>query len=263
MEHISSLLPQAHPWGGRILEYDTLPSTSTLAKELAAQGAPEGTVIVAGHQSAGRGRMGRSFSSPEGLGLYLSVILRPNCSPGRLMHLTCAVGLAACDAVEAVAGFRPGLKWANDLVWNRQKLGGILVENSLDERGNIAWAVVGIGINCAQTPADFPEALRPTAASLAMATGQPVSRRELAVALVSALEKMNRQLFQPAPIMARYRRDCVTLGQVVSVHSFRDIRHAKALAVDDAGALILEFEDGHRETVNSGEVSVRGMYGYT
>ena len=107
----------------------------------------------------GRGSRGRRFHSPAGSGVYLSVILRPVCDPGALMHLTCAAATAMCDAVEAACGFRPGIKWTNDLVFGRRKLGGILTELRLDHRGLVDFAIVGIGINCLQGPADFPEEL--------------------------------------------------------------------------------------------------------
>ena len=130
-EKILSHLPAECPWRDTLHWYSRTDSTNTQAKKLAKQGAPQGTVLVAGNQSAGRGRMGRSFQSPDGQGVYLSVILRPNCAPAELMHLTCAVGVAMINAVETVCSIRPQLKWINDLVIGSKKLGGILTELSL------------------------------------------------------------------------------------------------------------------------------------
>ncbi len=262
MTDYTSLLPQDFPWGKSIHAYASIPSTNTALKEMAAAGAPEGTVIIAEHQSAGRGRMGRSFSSPRGQGLYLSLLLRPGCKPEQLMHLTCAAGVAACDAVQALTQLRPGIKWANDLVVGKRKLGGILTEMGFDSLGNCAWVVIGIGINCAQLPEDFPEEIRPIATSLAMAVGKEVDRHVLAARLLEALEKMNRELLSPGPVMARYRRDCVTLGQPISIHRYDSVTHGIALAVEDEGALTVQLSDGSRESVATGEVSIRGMYGY-
>lgn len=259
---IFSSLPQGCPWGKRVYCYDTLPSTNTLAKELAAKGAEEGTVIIAREQTGGRGRLGRSFSSPAGLGLYLSVILRPNCKPETLMHLTCAAGLAAADAIEKAAGFRPGIKWANDLVWGRQKLGGILTELGFSGDGNVSWAVVGIGINCGHTPQDFPKDIRGIAASLSMAANRPIAPLEVAACLIPALEQMAENLWDAKAIMERYRKSCITLGQPIRLLRGDVQRTGKALQVEDDGALTVEFSDGCIETVASGEVSVRGMYGY-
>ena len=111
------------PWRDTLYWYDTIDSTNTRAKQLAKEGAPHGTVLIAGHQTGGRGRMGRTFQSPAGAGVYLSVILRPNCEPAQLMHLTCAAGVAMMDAVEAVSGIRPQVKWINDLVIHSKKTG--------------------------------------------------------------------------------------------------------------------------------------------
>lgn len=259
---IISLLPPAHPWADRIQYFDTIDSTNTQAKKLAAAGAPHGTVLIAGHQTGGRGRMGRTFHSPAGLGIYLSVILRPRCAPAELMHLTCAAGTAMCDAVESFAGFRPGIKWINDLVHQGRKLGGILTELSLDASGHVNYAVVGIGINCCHTIEDFPPEIRDMAGSLSMAAGKPISPARVAAAMIHSLCRMDRRLLVEKPaIMDRYRADCVTIDQEVRVMTDPP-RQGFALDVDDDGALVVRFDDGRTETVNAGEVSVRGMYGY-
>lgn len=242
---------------------DSVTSTNDILKQLARQGAPQGTALVAGHQSAGHGRRGRSFTSPQGMGVYLSMLLRPGCPPGELMHLTCAVAVAMCDAVEAAAGFRPGIKWTNDLVCGKRKLGGILTELLFDSAGTLEGCVIGIGINCAQQPEDFPVELRDMAASLSMIRGKPVSRACLAAAMLEALYRMEGSLLPgKSQMLATYRRDCVTLGQEVSLVRGDEIRHATALDIDSDGALLVRLPDGSIETVNSGEVSVRGMYGY-
>ena len=259
---ILSHLPSTHPWAENIHYFDTIDSTNTQAKRLAAAGAPHGTVLIAGHQTGGRGRMGRSFHSPAGLGIYLSVILRPDCSPGELMHLTCATGTAMCDAIEAVAGFRPGTKWINDLVHRSRKLGGILAEMSLSASGQVNHAVVGIGINCNHSPEDFPPEIRDIAGSLSMVSGDPVSPAKLAAAMIDSLWRMDQQLLaEKSGIMDRYRKDCVTIGREIQIMSDPP-KPGFAEGVDDDGGLIVRFTDGHRETVSAGEVSVRGMYGY-
>ena len=248
-----------HPWGGRIHYFDTIDSTNTRAKAMAAQGAPAGTVLIADCQTGGRGRLGRSFLSPAGTGIYMSVILRPDCPPARLMHLTCAAAVAACDAVEAAAGFRPGIKWTNDLVYGDRKLAGILTELSLSPAGNVDWAVIGIGINCCQKAADFDPAIRSFAGSVAMFA--PCDRARLAAALIDAFSRMD--LDRKEETMARYRIGCITLGREVSLlRSGAEVRHGRAVDIDSDGALVVEFTPGVPETVNSGEISVRGMYGY-
>lgn len=252
----------SHPWAGKLHWYDTIDSTNTEAKRLAEKGAPHGTICIADHQDGGRGRMGRSFHSPRGVGLYLSLLLRPECPAGELMHLTCATAVAACDAVEQVTGLRPGIKWTNDLVFGRKKLGGILTELSLGADGRVKYAVIGIGINCAQGATDFPEEIAGIATSLSLCTGHAVDRARVAAAVVEALSRMSETLHDPAAFLGRYRSSCITLGQEISLVRGEEVRHGKALDIDSQGALLVEFPDGHTEAVNSGEVSVRGMYGY-
>lgn len=251
------------PWGSRVQVLETIDSTNNRCKLLAAQGAPEGTVLVADCQTGGRGRLGRSFLSPPHQGVYLSVILRPQVFPRDLMHLTCAVAEAMCDAVERAAGFRPGIKWTNDLVSGQKKLAGILTELSVEaESGQVQYCVVGIGVNCAQRGEDFAPEIRDMAGSLHMVTGKPVDRNLLASEMVKALYAMNRDLLGDREgTIARYRRDCVTLGREVSVVKGTSVRHGRAVDVDSWGGLVVDFGEGP-ETVQAGEVSVRGMYGY-
>ena len=252
-----------YPWRDRVHSLPEVDSTNDRLKILSAQGAPHGTAVITDHQTGGHGRRGRSFLSPPGVGIYLSMLLRPECPPADLMHLTCAVGVAMCDAIEKAAGFRPGIKWTNDLVSDRRKLGGILTELRLDKNGNVDYAIIGIGINCCQREADFPEEIRTVAGSLAMVTGAPVDRARLAAAELEALHRMSSdRLPRKAQIMTRYRRDGITLGQEVSLVRGEEVRHGFAQGIDEDGALVVRFPDGHTEAVNSGEVSVRGMYGY-
>lgn len=252
-----------NPWRERIQFFDTITSTNDVLKQLALQGAPEGTTLVADCQTGGRGRMGRTFLSPSGVGIYLSVLLRPNCKPTELMHLTCASATAACSAIEQTSGFRPGVKWTNDIVYNKRKLAGILTELGLNQDGTTAYAIIGIGFNCNQQLRDFPDAIQDVAGSLKMVTGEETDRALLAAKMIEALYQMNRELLSDrAGILARYRQDCITLGQEISLVRGDEIRHGKALDVDENGALVVRYEDGTIEAVNSGEVSVRGMYHY-
>jgi len=261
-EILSCLSPQ-YPWGELLSFLPETDSTNTQLKRLAREGAPEGTALVSGHQTGGRGRKGRSFFSPEGLGIYLSILLRPKCEAAQLMHLTCATGVAMCDAMESITGRRPGIKWTNDLVYGKQKLGGILTELGFTPQGGLSYAVIGIGVNCCQQRADFPAEIRDMACSLAMMSGTEISRAQVAAAMLNALYQMNEVLLTGKETMFdRYRQDCVTLGKNVSLVRGEEVRHAYALNVDDSGALVVRLPDGLLETVNSGEVSVRGMYGY-
>lgn len=253
-----------HPWSSSIQVFDEVGSTNSLAKELAAKGAPAGTALIADQQRAGRGRMGRSFLSPGGVGIYLSVILRPVCRPHELMHLTCAAAVAMCGAVEQACGFRPGIKWTNDLVVNGRKLGGILTELSLNAKtGMVDHAVVGIGINCRQSAEDFDDSIRNMACSARMISGHDIDRNRLASEMIRWLSSMDRSLLSAKSAMLdRYRADCITLGRQISILRSEEVLHGTALGVDDEGALIVRLDSGEIQTVSSGEVSIRGLYGY-
>jgi BirA family biotin operon repressor/biotin-[acetyl-CoA-carboxylase] ligase len=259
-QSILDRLPSDHPWRDLLQVHERLDSTNTHARELARQGAPAGTVIIAQAQSAGRGRLGRSFHSPADTGLYFSLILRPDCKPEQLMHLTCAAAVAACDAVERSCGLRPGIKWINDLTLEGKKLGGILTELSFGGDGRVSSAVIGIGINVKKK--SFPRELQPIACSLADFAPQP-ELSALAAELMLSLEEMSRSLLPDrAGLMDRYRKDCITTGRQVRIIGADSIRTGLAEAIQDDGSLQVLFDDGQRKTVNSGEVSVRGLWDY-
>ena len=250
-ETLLSLIRTDCPFRGSLHWYDSIDSTNTRAKQLAREGAPHGTVVIAGSQSAGRGRLGRSFSSPPGSGAYLSVIMRPECQASQLMHLTCAAGVAACDALERLCGQRPGIKWINDLILDAKKLGGILTEMSIDPKtAQVQYAVVGIGVNCTAVPENVSD----------MATCLDVCPERVCAGLVEAFWQMDQSLWETEAVMEKYRKDCVTLGQPVKLMGTGQT--GTALDVTNEGGLVVALPDGSQITVNSGEVSVRGMYGY-
>ena len=186
-QEILKHLPREFPW--QVHWYNDLPSTNDLLKEMGKAGAPHGTIVIADSQSHGRGRLGRSFHSPAGNGIYLSVLLRPRCKAHALMHLTCAVAVAMCDAVQTATGFRPGVKWINDLVFGSKKLGGILTELHLTGEGDVAFCVIGIGINCKKSP--VAQELEHIVLSLEEAIGKEVDRFALMGAMLAALLQMN------------------------------------------------------------------------
>jgi len=250
-------LLSAHPWADQIIRLDTVDSTNTYAKQLARQGAPHGTVVLADHQTGGRGRLGRSFSSPAGLGVYCSVVLRCSAEPQRLFLLTPVMAEAARRAVERITGLQPAIKWINDLVLNGRKLCGILTELGPD------YAVVGIGINCNQLESDFPPELRQTAVSLSQALGHPAEREPVAAELIRQVQLAADGFLQnPVPWMTSYRQHCLTIGKDVQLIRNGEVRNAHVDDLDETGALLVTLPDGTKEQVFSGEVSVRGLYGY-
>lgn len=207
--------------------------------------------------------MGRSFFSPQSTGIYLSVILRYGCAAQSLMHLTCAAAVAMCDALEQAGNIRPRIKWTNDLVWGSKKLGGILTELGFENDGSVRFAIVGIGINCNAPVNGFPVEIREIATSLSEAAGKKLRTDTVAAAMITALHQMaNSLLTEKSAIMEKYRADCMTLGREIVIQKDGAASHGTATAIADDGALIVTLADGSQTVVNTGEVSVRGLYGY-
>lgn len=262
-EEVLSLLPPDHPWRDKFVFLPEVVSTNDEAKRLAEAGAPHGTAVLAGYQTGGRGRRGRTFQSPPGLGMYLSVILRPGCKGENLMHLTCAMALAVMNGVKEAAGIMPQIKWINDLVYENRKLGGILTEVATQPDGEVAYAIVGIGINCLQTARDFLPDIREMATSLRIACNQPISPGVLAANLLITLcETAEKLLTEKREIMKAYEENCITLGKEVQIIRGDTPYCGFAVRLDENGGLVIKNEKGTEETVNAGEVSVRGLYGY-
>lgn len=251
---------------GRVLCcFDEVDSTNTRAKQMAMEGAADGTVVVANCQSAGRGRMNRSFQSPRDKGIYLTALLRPDLPTERLLPVTAMTGVAVCKAVERVCGVRPGLKWPNDPVLGGRKLCGILTELSLEaETGRLQYLVVGVGVNVLHSREDFAPELAEIATSLAQELGHPVSRPVLAAVLIEELDRLYQalQAGELEPYRSAYRAACVNLGKTVQLVEHGQKETAQAVRVDDAFGLVVRDSDGRERTVRSGEVSVRGLYGY-
>ena len=229
-------------------------STNNALKSLAARGAPAGTVLMADCQTGGRGRMGRSFDSAAGKGIYLSLLLRPACPPAGLMTLTAQAAVAVRRAIGEVCGVLPEIKWVNDLFLSGKKICGILTELSLEaETGLVSYAVVGVGVNCNRPAEDFPEALREIAGSILSQTGSPVDRNRLAAAMIRQLDALPRLDWRQ-----EYAEACMTLGKAVSILSpGKPPLEAFALEIGEQAELIVRTAAGERLSVNSGEVSIR------
>lgn len=267
MDHIRADMARALSdcrLGRRLLCLDSVDSTSTHAKRLAAQGEPEGLVVLSNAQTAGRGRAGRTFHSPADSGLYLSALLRPSLPPEAVVHFTAWTAVAVCDGIQAACGVRPQIKWTNDLVMGGKKLGGILTELSLVQTsGALDYLVVGIGINVNADETSFPEDIRSMATSLSAQLGHPVDRTVLAVELIRALDRMYARFpDDKQAYLDQYRRDCLTVGNQVRLITPASSREALAVGIDEDFRLLVEYPDGSGEAVSTGEVSVRGMWGY-
>ena len=241
-----------------LYRYETVDSTNTVCKTLAQQGAEDGTAVIAARQTAGRGRMGRGFESPAGLGLYLSMLWRPVASPEGLLPLTAMVSASAALAIRRVTGADVRIKWPNDLVLNGKKLVGILTEVSLAD-GGVDYVVVGIGVNLRQRSDDFSPEVARIATSLE-AQGYPADRDALETALAEALCQAFGHLHTPAVYAADYRRLCLNLGQTLRIPDTGET--VTALDIDRQYGLVVRHGSGAVETLRCGEVSVRGLYGY-
>lgn len=240
-------------------------STNSVCRRLALEGAPDGTVVLADCQTAGRGRRGRSFQSPAGKGLFFSILWRPDCDPERLLPLTALSAVAACRAIRRVTGAEVQIKWPNDLVLSGRKLAGILTEMALEgESGHVSHVVVGIGINVHQQPEDFGGEVADIATSLDLALGGSVCRAHLAAALLEEMDSLRREvLFAPETWLEDYRSACLNVGKTVRLIRGDTQEPVQALGIDRQYGLVVRHEDGSVETVRSGEVSVRGFCGYT
>lgn len=261
------LYPEEITWGlktsfmGRHVHYcERTDSTNRLARELAARGAPEGTLVVAEEQTGGRGRLGRGWFSPYGKGIWCSLILRPTLSPLDAPPLTMLAAVAVAEALQQAAGLLAGIKWPNDLLAGGRKLCGILTELDAEvERVN--HLIVGIGLNVNIAPGEFPPELTNTATSVLAVTGRRASRVKLLQEMLAALEywylRWQKEGF--SPVLSRWKEHSITLGRPVLVTSHRESYEGWAEDVDESGSLILRLPGGERLKIFSGEVSLRPL----
>jgi BirA family transcriptional regulator, biotin operon repressor / biotin---[acetyl-CoA-carboxylase] ligase len=236
----------------------SLPSTMARAGELAADGAPEGATVVAEEQTAGRGRLGRTWVAPPGSSLLLSVVLRPRLPPEAAWLTVAAAGIALADAVQAVApGPVPvGLKWPNDLELDGEKAAGLLAEAHLEGR-RLGWVVLGMGVNVGQRRQDLPPELADRATSVALALQAPVDRAGLLAAWAERFLDGYRPLAAgtPGPVLAGYRRRLITLGRRVRAERV-GAEPVVGTAVDltATGGLVVQTDAGARVDVLAADV---------
>lgn len=238
-----------------LLVFEELDSTNRYLKELAESGAPEGTVVIADSQSKGRGRLGRSFFSPEGTGIYMSVLLRPQIELQRSVRITSMAAVAVAEAIEKASGIPARIKWVNDIFLNQKKTCGILVEAGMDiQMQGLKYAVLGIGINVGKM--EFPNELKGIATSVFNECRKKISREELIAEVLNCLEAWYPTI-QDGGFLEESKRRSVLLGKEIRVQNYDCTAYeATAIDLDDMGHLIIE-RDGQREILDSGEVSVR------
>ena len=243
--------------GKKIICYDAVDSTNLVLKQLAHEGAEDGTVVVADSQGTGRGRMERHFFSPPGKGIWVSILLRPTFLPQDAPKCTLMAAVAVARAMERF-GLRAAIKWPNDIIHKGRKLVGILTEMSA-EMDRVDYVVIGIGINVNIAREDFPEELRDTATSLMQMKGTPLPRVAFLQELLRAVDVLYQEVQREglAPVLAAWRKYAVTLGQTVRVigpagEEFEGV----AADIDADGALFVDTKMGRRRVL-AGDVSIR------
>lgn len=248
---------------GRKVEYhETIDSTNIRARHLAEDGAFAGTLVVSDEQNAGRGRRGRVWISPSGKNIFMSLILRPDILPASASMITLVAALAVYDGIKDVTGLVSGIKWPNDIVINGKKVCGILTEMSAELEG-VHYVVVGMGINVNME--EFPDEVKQMATSLLLETGERVRRSRLIAAIMEAFEQYYEKFISQGDLsglISVYNMHMVNAGKEVKVlDKFGDYM-GKALGINKKGELLVEVRPGEVRHVLSGEVSVRGIYGY-
>lgn len=250
-------------WAGHPVKfYDAVDSTNLRAMQEAESGAPEGTLVVADMQTAGRGRRGRSWQSPAGTNVYFTLILRPDYKPDKTSMVTLVMALAVAEGIEAACGLQTQIKWPNDIVINGRKVCGILTEMRA-ERDSVQHVVVGAGVNVGLQA--FAPELAEKATSLQAECGVRVSRASLMVHVMKAFEKyygIFQDTLDLSGLREKYESLLVNRDREVHVLDPGGDFAGVSRGINNAGELLVELPDGKLVTVYAGEVSVRGIYGY-
>lgn len=249
-------------WAGQeILYFPVLDSTNTRAKQLAEEGYPSGTLVVAEQQDAGRGRRGRNWESPRGSGIFMTLMLKPEIYPGNASMLTLVAALAVSGAITKCTGRPAGIKWPNDIVMNGKKVCGILTEMNA-QFDYVDYLVIGIGINVHNER--FPEEIAHMATSLYLETGEHPKRAVLIAEVLKQLEDYYEKYMETQDLrglVKEYDARLINKNQMVRVLDPKEPFEGKALGITPRGELIVDTWESRR-LVSAGEVSVRGVYGY-
>ena len=245
--------------GRNLIYLDETGSTNDRARHAAEAGAPEGTLVVTDHQTAGRGRFERRWAAPPGSSLLMSLLFRPTLPPQQVQRLTMICGLAAVDAVSRVTGLQVGLKWPNDVVAAGAKLGGILTELQV-QGSQVAHVVVGIGLNVNLDPAQLPGDLLLPATSLSYELDRFVPRLPLLLTFLHGVEQRYLSLVEGVSPHIEWASRLVTVGQPVSVSTSGTVLEGVAEAVDADGALLVRLPEGRLERVTSADVSLKAVH---
>lgn len=231
-------------------------STNTVLKELAEQGKPEGLVLIAKRQSRGKGRLGRSFYSPEGSGLYMSILLRPGLAAEDSLFITTAAAVAVAGAVSAVTGRQAMIKWVNDVYLEGKKICGILTEAAIDfENNGLNYAVLGICVNVQEPPEGFPPEISEVAGALYRYDAPVDTRTRLAAEILNRFFGFYRALPERG-YMGEYKKLSLLTGLDITFQQGRESWEGKVLGIDDEARLIVRLASGEEKSFGAGEVSI-------
>ncbi len=239
-----------------VIVYSSVGSTNTMLKRLAEQGAEEGTLLIAETQTEGRGRNGKTYFSPNGVGIYMSVLLRPSVSVSDNGMITTCAAVAVCNAIEEVTGKSPDIKWVNDLYLDGKKICGILTEGAIIPGGvKASFAVVGIGINLYEPPEGYGVLQDTAGALLKTHEFKPETKCRLIAAVADRLLDLYKNL-PSEEIRTEYKRRSFMTGKEVSVLKGSVKKHATVMGIDDQLRLIVRYDNDETEFLDSGEVSL-------
>lgn len=250
--------------GKHIMHFDTLDSTNDEAKRLAEKTFENGTVLIADEQQSGRGRLGRNWTSPKGKGIWLTIMLKPQIAPKDASKMTIIAALAVRRAIQSVCKVESQIKWPNDIVLNGKKICGILTEMNA-EMDEIHYLIVGIGINVNLDKDDFDETLLDKATSLKVESNSEIDRKILVANILNEFEILYHDFIKEVNIekyFEEYKKASATIGKQVKIIDRKGEIIGFAEDLNMEGQLIVRKEDGTFIEVTSGEVSVRGIYGY-
>lgn len=240
----------------RIEVYDCVDSTNNVVRQLAGEGAAEGTVVIAQRQTGGKGRLGRSFFSPSGTGLYLSMLLRPKMQVGQAVRITTCAALAVCEAIEKATGKRCDIKWVNDVYLNGTKICGILTEASLSmESGGLDYAALGIGVNVYEPQGGFPKELKGIAGAVCQRQTAEL-KNKLAGGIISSFMRYYADIDKGA-FRDDYSKRLMWKGEDIFIISGESKTPCRVVDVDDECRLQVVYENGERGLISSGEISIR------
>ena len=238
--------------------YDCLESTNITAKEMALSGAKHGTVVIADRQTAGKGRYGKSFHSPPGHGLYMSIILHTSkLSYSTPTLVTALAAVSVCEAIELITDKSPKIKWVNDIFLEDKKICGILTESVImPDSADIPRIVLGVGVNFSTPATAFPEELQHIAGSLFEAEKPTTTRNHLATEIMSRILHSDDH-HNEKEMLDKYRQRMFMLGRTVIVTGTEGTYEALAVDIDDIGQLIVKKKNGEILSLSSGEVSIK------